>query len=791
MYGTEREQYSPGGRWSDRKPSVSRTIRALFKKQFLIKFRTPSNVIEVVGACLIYLLIVPCYYFTRIPHQENRSPALEYASLIPSDLIMFIGETPNPTFVVGPDCERNHVIFDTIYNLTIGYLPSNITLEIRYVNTTAEVERAVYLSEVNGLGIWWDNARDDNGTLTPNLTLYRQSIYGTPDKDVYDLMRRAITLYNGHVTDLTLASLNTQVYPTTYRDEYYGCHFLVAFFIVVPCILATMPDFQTILDEKDTKVASLSFLMGCSEAAYWLVSFVTPVVITLIPYILMCFCFCYLFMMVGTSYTLMLFISFCFILAHVWFQLFLSTFMKNAATGRSTVIVFLVFTIFFCYIHYFYTLDSKNSSPVMKHVFSILPLSAYQMTVTSMYNVSFQGYGPRGWGDVIDDPYASYPIYYGIAWLLGDAVAYFLLFLLFNLLNPREFGIPLITWRDIFKISAWKRVLGRKKEVVDRGDYRSGELMEVEGLGKTYYGLKQFKALSGVRFTINAGEVIVIIGPNGAGKSTLLNTLAGAIEPTEGTIRIMGGEPTTRFAELQKLLGVCFQDNVLIGQLSIRENFLLFGAFRGIAIDKLNESIDFFAETLQLQEMLDNRAENLSGGQKRKLCIALSLLGNPPLVIMDEPTAAVDVQARQLIWKTISSLRDTTCIVTSHALEEAEAVSSRLFIVAAGRLRFSGTSTQLRNQFRCGYLLRIERDDGTVGPVLSLAQSYIRDAKISEERPDTISMPVDDAIPDFLRKMCEKQEEYGIKSYSFSVEQLEDMLLKLIMTQESAVERTY
>ena len=236
-------------------------------------------------------------------------------------------------------------------------------------------------------------------------------------------------------------------------------------------------------------------------------------------------------------------------------------------------------------------------------------------------------------------------------------------------------------------------------------------------------------------------------------------------------------------------MGVCFQDNVLVGPLSIRENFELFGAFRGIKPELLNESIAFFAETLQLSEMLDNRTENLSGGQKRKLCIALSLLGNPPFVIMDEPTAAVDVQARQLIWKTISSLKDTTCIVTSHALEEAEAVSSRLFIVAGGRLRFSGTSTQLRSQFKCGYLLRIEREDGTVGKVLELAKSFVPDAHLSDERPDTIQMPVDDQIPKFLKALTEKETEYGIRSYSFSVEQLEDMLLKLILNEEISNDR--
>ena len=403
------------------------------------------------------------------------------------------------------------------------------------------------------------------------------------------------------------------------------------------------------------------------------------------------------------------------------------------------------------------------------------------MTVTSMYNVSFQGYGPRGWGDVMNDPYASYPTYYGIAWLLGDALAYFLLFLLFNLLNPREFGIPLITWRDIFKLSAWKRVFS-KKDTVDHGDYRSGELMEVEGLGKTYYGLKTFKALSGVRFTINAGEVIVIIGPNGAGKSTLLNTLAGAIEPTEGTVRIMGGEPTTRFAELQKLLGVCFQDNVLIGQLSIRENFLLFGAFRGISIENLNESIEFFADTLQLQEMLDNRAENLSGGQKRKLCIALSLLGNPPLVIMDEPTAGVDVQSRQLIWKTIAEMKDTTWIVTTHALEEAEQVASRLFVIADHKIRYSGSASEFRRDHKCGYVLRIEGGDGSLRSVMDLAGRYFEQREIHETDSMSLILPVHPNIPKFLKDLSSNEQVLGITSFSFAVEQLEDTLMKMLIT---------
>ena len=250
-------------------------------------------------------------------------------------------------------------------------------------------------------------------------------------------------------------------------------------------------------------------------------------------------------------------------------------------------------------------------------------------------------------------------------------------------------------------------------------------------------------------------------------------------------MRLFDGEETDRFNQIQSYLGVCFQDNVIIDLLSVKEHFELFGAFRGVPQDTLEKCIDFFAKQLQLGHMLDNRAGDLSGGQKRKLCIGLSLLGDPPIVLMDEPTAGVDVQARQLIWKMIASLKHTTSIITSHALEEAEAVSTRLFILASGKIRFCGNSTELRNQYKCGYLLRIEREDGNVEPVLQLVQKYVPEAHILEERQDTITLPVSPKISEFLQEFDKEQQKLGVTSYSLSVEQIEDMLLKLIQTEEA------
>jgi hypothetical protein len=113
-----------------------------------------------------------------------------------------------------------------------------------------------------------------------------------------------------------------------------------------------------------------------------------------------------------------------------------------------------------------------------------------------------------------------------------------------------------------------------------------------------------------------------------------------------------------------------------------------------------------------------------------------------------------------------------------------------LFIVSRGKLPFCGTSTELRNTYKCGYLLRVVREDGTCGKVLELAQSFIPGAHKLEDREDTIAMPVDDAVPAFLTALSARLEEYGVSNYSFSVEQLEDMLLKMIQSDEAAYQAT-
>lgn len=784
----------PGGAWNDRNPTFKRSIRMLFKKQFLIKIRNYSSIIEWVCSCLIFFIIIPIYYLATTSIKDAKEP--QSSVLDPTlNLQVFVGQSESyAAFYPNVDVMRNfvqnyNIVESTYFTYTIDEISKSEDFSFSYdlYDNEKDLRKAIESRSGNGFGVAWVNHDDSNAFTEPKVYLYKQSLMSDPYVFLLPAFTKYLIEYNqtGQTNlgsdPVFNAPLYKQQYAVAASKEYIDISVAVSLFVVLPIILATMPDFQSILEEKETKVAALAFLMGCSETAYWIVNFVTPFVLSFIPYIIVNVTLCFGIAMTRTDFTLMMVISILFIISHLFFILFLLTFMQKASNGRAIIVVMIIFAMFFSYLHYFWTLDSNSKSDSVKHITSLIPLSCYQMVYMAAYMQEINKLTPFTWSSMGKG--TGYPASWAILWLLADCFIYFFLFVLFNAVMPRSFGTPPLSWRELFSRAAYKRIFGDQR--MNQVSARSDTFIAVNRLCKEYNQEgKIIKANHNIDFSIKSGEVIILIGPNGSGKSTLINTLTGSIEPTSGTVKLLNSEKSNRFTEVQKYLGVCYQGNVIFPKLSVREHLQMFGSFRGVPEDQIETAIQFFGEQLQLSHMLDNRAGDLSGGQKRKLCIAMSLLGNPPLVVMDEPTAGVDVQARQLIWKIISSLRNSTCIITSHALEEAEAVSTRLFILSGGRLKFQGTSTELRNQHKCGYILSVSCKKG-IDLVHQYVQRFIPDAELLTDRPDSIAFPVVDQIPKLLESLEAEKQALGINTYALSVEQLEDMLMKLIQTEEA------
>lgn len=772
-----------GGFWTSRKPRFWLSMKYLFLKDLITKTRNISSIIEFLGACTLPFLLYPIYIFARSDVPANPSPVMLGPANFNATLGPFLYSVgkAEPRIVIMPNCSNTRVFKAFVIDPISEKMPLKSTI----VNTIAELRDYIYQTDSNAFGINWINANESDAMRNPKFTIYEQVTYGQPEEGIVQLLVDYLTAMPFFPK---LSHIDRVQFPTKKSHTEVDIQILYAFFAIIPAILATMPIIQNLLDEKGEKITTFMFLMGMTELQYWIVNFFMMVGLSLFAYLFFASEMCFWFSMNGTDITLFLTMTLLFLIAHTFFMFCFITIMQKSEHGRSQAVFFAIFGIFFAYVHQFYTLQ-PNASDKLKNGLSIIPLSTYQIMIMNFYDHCKRGYKGYQWSDFYED--SAYKISTGFMWFGIDIGVYFILYLILNTFLPREFGVQPMLLRDIFKRQSWHTLFHGRGTANHSQIINAKVALKVNNLHKKYNGLNPVEAVKDVSFEVKKGEVIVMIGPNGSGKSTIINTLSAAIKSSGGTISLFEGESTTQFQEIHKYLGICFQDNVLIGLLSVKEHFKLFGALRGIKKEDLNCAMDFFGSTLQLSHQMATRAKDLSGGQKRKLCLALSLLGNPPIVVMDEPTAGVDVQARQLIWKTISSLKESTCIITSHALEEAEAVSSRLFIVAGGDMPFQGTSTELRKQFNCGYILRVERNDGTAGPVLDLAHSIIPASKLSDERKDTIIVPVDRKASVLLEELDSKKEELGIKSYSFGVEQLEDTLIKMIQHAEAEIDMNH
>ncbi|MGI5181559.1 ATP-binding cassette domain-containing protein [Dactylosporangium sp. CA-152071] len=203
-------------------------------------------------------------------------------------------------------------------------------------------------------------------------------------------------------------------------------------------------------------------------------------------------------------------------------------------------------------------------------------------------------------------------------------------------------------------------------------------------------GAKAQVALDGVSLDIHAGGVVGLLGPNGAGKSTLVNLLVGLRRPTSGTVELFGGDP--RDPAARRRIGVTPQETGLPATLRVRECVAFVAAHFADPVPT-GELLEGFG----LTEVAGRQTGGLSGGQKRRLAVALAFVGRPDLVFLDEPTTGLDVQARRDLWDHIRAYgRTGTVVLTSHYLEEIEALADRVVVLAGGRVLADDTVTAIR-----------------------------------------------------------------------------------------------
>ncbi|XP_034496532.1 ATP-binding cassette sub-family A member 8 isoform X2 [Ailuropoda melanoleuca] len=386
--------------------------------------------------------------------------------------------------------------------------------------------------------------------------------------------------------------------------------------------------------------------------------------------------------------------------------------------------------------------------------------------------------------------------------LAFDLFFYVALTIYFEKILPNEYGhgYPLLFF---LKSSFWSQ-----KQKVDRvvledeidsdpssndsfepmpPEFHGKEAIRIRNVTKEYKGKPdKIEALKDLVFDIYEGQITAILGHSGAGKSTLLNILSGLSVPTKGSVTIYNNKLSeiTDLENIIKLTGICPQSNVQFDFLTVKENLRLFAKIKGIQSHELDKEIQRVLLDLEMKNIQDVLAQNLSGGQKRKLSFATAILGDPQVFLLDEPTAGLDPFSRHQVWNLLKERKaDRVILFSTQFMDEADILADRKVFLSEGKLRCAGSSLFLKKKWGIGYHLSLQLNEMHVQEnITSLIKQHIPDAKLSAESEGKLvyTLPLErtNRFP-ALYEDLDRCPGLGIENYGVSMTTLNEVFLKL------------
>ncbi|MBE8517162.1 ABC transporter ATP-binding protein [Amycolatopsis sp. H6(2020)] len=307
---------------------------------------------------------------------------------------------------------------------------------------------------------------------------------------------------------------------------------------------------------------------------------------------------------------------------------------------------------------------------------------------------------------------------------------------------------------------------------VEDSEDREPVLVQAKALVKRF---GEFEAVRGIDVEVRRGEAFGFLGPNGAGKSSTMRMIACVSPRTDGDLRVLGLDPEVAGPRIRARLGVVPQQDNLDVELMVRENLVVYGRYFGLSRPAARRKAEELLEFAQLTDRAGDKVDSLSGGMKRRLTIARSLVNDPELLLLDEPTTGLDPQARHLLWDRLFRLKaqGTTLIVTTHYMDEAEQLCDRLVVMDHGRIAAEGSPADLIRRYSTREVVELRFASGEQ---VSAAQQVEGLAERVEVLPDRVLLYSDDG-----EDTLERAHSRGVRPLSSLVRRssLEDVFLRL------------
>uniref|UniRef100_A0A669C883 ATP binding cassette subfamily A member 5 n=1 Tax=Oreochromis niloticus TaxID=8128 RepID=A0A669C883_ORENI len=519
--------------------------------------------------------------------------------------------------------------------------------------------------------------------------------------------------------------------------------------------------------EKEHRLKDTMTMMGLYDTAFWLSWGLLYAALVTTMSILMAIIATYTALFPNSNFLVIFFLIFLYGISSIFFSFMLTPLFKKpkfaSTVGSMLTVVFGCLSLF--------TVLVKDFPQPLVWLLCLLSPSAFSIGIAQVVYLEAQGDGAV-FSSLTNGPH---PLYVPLLMLVVDCILYLLLAIYLDQVLPGEFGMrrSLVYF---LKPSYWSK---RRKRYVEVSSVYDTELNGAPG------GDESIEPVS-PEFRGKEGQITALLGHSGAGKSTLMNILCGICPPTNGTATIYGS-PVAEIAdasEMKQLVGICPQFNIIFDVLTVEEHLRIFAAIKGIPRADIDTEVTKVLKDLDLEKIMTAQAKNLSGGQKRKLSVGIAILGDPKILLLDEPTAGMDPYSRHQVWSLLKSRRaGRVTVLSTHYMDEADILADRKAVISQGQLKCVGSSLYLKIKCGVGYHLRMSISEACdAEKITSLVKQHVPKAKLSRhhEAELTFTLPFEsmDTFPGLFSEL-DSQPRLGIVNYGVSMTTLEDVFLRL------------
>lgn len=581
---------------------------------------------------------------------------------------------------------------------------------------------------------------------------------------------------------------------------------LIAMFVVYSYLVFSPIYVRRVISEKSSRIRELMRMMGLTDWVYWIGTFASGFLVLAVTLTISLVMFKIpvaplAAVLLYSDFSLLLFICLIYATSAILFLLLFTVIFNSAVVG----VIFSTIGWVISYSLPTSLLDPLGSdrytsiSSAAKLSTSLLPNSGLYWAFRLISFFEGQGIGAK-WSNlgIVAVPADNITLGQVVLMMLVSVLIYALLLWYLDNVWPFQYGIPkhpLFFLQKSYWYTALEHdseregTIGAAEETSSDGvfeppppDVRT--TIALSHVTKKFRGSNN-KAVDDLSLQIYDGQLTVLLGHNGAGKTTTMNMITGLFPPTRGRVHINGYDIQTQTKKARESFGLCPQHNVLFDELTVEEHLYFFYSLKESPDVSWKAHVNDVLASVDLAEKRSALAKDLSGGMKRKLSLGNSMIGDSRILILDEPTAGMDPQARRAVWTLLQNLRRSkTILLTTHYMEEADALGDRIAFVAHGRLQCCGSPLFLKKRYGTGYRMRIAKgSDCQLSAVTEKVTAAIPAAQLTSDIGHEAMFnlgfpPASDVIP-LLKSLEGEKEHLGIASLGISVTTMEDVFIRV------------